>query len=59
MTTEAEREKLKRHTSKGNDSFQDGEQIIQLHLDLHMTDVFLKNICKLKPTLNSPETLGI
>lgn len=59
MTTEAEREELKRHKGKGNDSFQDGKQIIQLHLDLHMTDVFLKNICKLKQTLNSPGTLGI
>jgi len=54
-----EREKIKRYKRKRNDSFQDGKWIIPMHLDFHMTDVFLKDMCKLNHTLNSQGNLGI
>lgn len=52
-------EKIKTLKRGRNDSFQDGKEIIQMHLDLHLTDVFLKNMCKLNHTLDSQGNLGI
>lgn len=52
------REKGPKKTRK-NSKFQNGKSIIQMHLEFHMTDVLLKNMCKLNHTLNSPGTLGI
>ena len=54
-----ERGKRKRHKRKRNGSFQDGEWIIQIHLDLHMTDVILKKKGKMNHTLNAQGNHGI
>ena len=53
-----ERGNRKRHKRKRNDSFQDGEWIIQIHLDLHMTDVILRKTGKPNHTLNAQGNRG-
>lgn len=58
-SSEAEKEETGRDIREKEMSFQDGEWIIQIHLDLHMTDVILKKTGKPNHTLNAQGNHGI
>lgn len=47
-----------RDVKEAETASKNGKQIIQMHFDLHMTDVFLKNICKPKHTLSHRRILA-